>query len=378
MKIGILTMPLHINYGGILQAYALKIVLERMGHEVCVINEPYHRERLPFKKFWLTYLKRVVKKMLFRKNVHLFLEEYENRIYPIVSQHITPFVKHYFKTIDVEDVVSANNCHQFDALVVGSDQIWRPLYYPKIEYAFFSFAEDWNVKRISYAASFGSDIWEYSVNQTEECARLASKFDAISVREDSGVMLCKKYLGTNAIHVLDPTMLLLNQDYDELIKTPEIKHSTKGTLVTYILDETDDIRQIVKRVAKISGYKIVHANSKFEDREAELSERIQPSIEQWLTTIKEADFVIADSFHACVFSIIYKRNFIVVRNKTRGATRIESLLNMFHLENRIVDGDVSLETVLNSPIDYESVDNILADWRIKSLNFLKLALQNER
>ena len=68
--------PLHINYGGILQAYALKTVMERMGHEVWVINEPYHREKLPLKKYWLTYLKRLVKILLFRKNVHLFLEDY--------------------------------------------------------------------------------------------------------------------------------------------------------------------------------------------------------------------------------------------------------------------------------------------------------------
>lgn len=377
MKIGILTMPLHINYGGILQAYALKTVLERMGHEVLVINEPYHREKLPFKKYWLTYLKRFIKLMLCRKNVHFFLENYENKVFPIISQNIMPFVKRYFKTIDISDVVGCNNSYQFDVLIVGSDQIWRPMYYPNIAYAFFSFAKNWNVKRISYAASFGSDEWEYSEHQTELCANLARKFDAISVREDSGVRLCETYLGVSALHVLDPTLLLNSLDYEQLLLVNESKHVAKGNLVTYILDETDEIRQIVKNVAEQCNYGVVQANSKFENREANLEERIQPSIEQWLYCIKEADFVIADSFHACVFSIIFKKNFMVVRNQLRGITRIESLLKMFNLENRIVNKDTTISNILDNPIDYASVGVILDAWKQKSFGFLKNALKYE-
>lgn len=374
MKIGLLTMPLHINYGGILQAYALKTLLERLGNEVIVFNEPYHRNRLPINKYWFTYLKRVIKKyVLFKKN-HIFLEDYENRVYPILSKNIRPFIEKYFDTLNIDDVVTHNNQYGFNVLVVGSDQIWRPMYYPRIEFAFFSFAKDWKVKKIAYAASFGSDKWEYSQSQTDNCKQLAKKMDAISVREESGVMLCAVYLGVSAIHVLDPTLLLTSLDYDTLINNNGETQSNKGKLVTYVLDETDDIKKIIENISRKLNCEIVRANSKFEDRDANLEERIQPSIEQWLRSIKEAEFVIADSFHACVFSIIYHRNFLVVGNKLRGVARIESLLKMFHLENRIFDGATSLDSILDQSIDFESVDKIWNKMKRKSLNYLKFSL----
>ena len=86
---------------------------------------------------------------------------------------------------------NALNPNDFDAFIVGSDQVWRRLYMPDIYREYLSFAEGWNVRRISYAASFGTEEWEYSPLETTECRRLLQKFDAVSVREASGVSLCK-------------------------------------------------------------------------------------------------------------------------------------------------------------------------------------------
>ena len=98
---------------------------------------------------------------------------------------------------------------EYDAFIVGSDQVWRPSYNQHLEQAFLNFTENWkNVKRIAYAASFGVDNWEFTKKQTKECKRLVQKFDFVSVREDTAVNLCKEHLGIEATHVLDPTLLL--------------------------------------------------------------------------------------------------------------------------------------------------------------------------
>ena len=97
-------------------------------------------------------------------------------------------------------------------------------YKRSIESSFLDFAETWNIKKISYAASFGTDLWEYNEKQTSNCRKLIRKFDAISVRESSGVTLCKKYLDIDAIQVLDPTFLLTKEDYCAVVKKSHKKH----------------------------------------------------------------------------------------------------------------------------------------------------------
>ena len=142
----------------------------------------------------------------------------------------------------VELVANLNllNEKDFDAIIVGSDQVWRTCYNPQIENAFLDFAKEWkHVRRIAYAPSFGIDEWEYSEEQTQKCRQLVQKFDAVSVREVSGVKLCREYLGVEAKHVLDPTMLLDKEDYLYLISRAEVvRHS--NTLLQYVLDKNED------------------------------------------------------------------------------------------------------------------------------------------
>ena len=211
MKIGILTLPLHTNYGGILQAYALQTVLERMGHQTVVLNHK-RKYSLPAWRLPLSYTKRVIKKfVLGRKDIRIFAEQHQNKEYAIVSQHTQRFIDTYIHTYNVESFKSLKAA-DFDAIVVGSDQVWRPKYFEPmfgegIDNAFLSFAHNWKIKRISYAASFGTEDWEYTDEYTRMCSELLGLFDAITVREESGVRLCKDKFGVDAEHVLDPTML---------------------------------------------------------------------------------------------------------------------------------------------------------------------------
>ena len=377
MRIGILTLPLHTNYGGILQAYALQTVLERMGHEVVVFDTPNKCPLPPFKDIPKCFLKRIVKKLLGR-NQKIFYEYYQNnKVIPVVSQNTQRFINAYIHRKEIRDFKELVE-DSYDAIVVGSDQIWRPIYFvpgwrrQSIENAFLSFTSKWKIKRLSYAASFGTKEWEYTNEQTLKCKSLLQVFDAISVRENDGVTLCKEYFDIDPVHVLDPTMLLNEADYSIFFQKGNTPMS-KGTLLNYILDVNENKKTLIRDVANLKKMIAFSVNNSYENDETKpLNERIKPSVEIWLRGFYDAEFVITDSFHACVFSILFKKQFVVVGNKERGLSRIESLLKCFGIGNRIVEDSAQ---VMRLPlINYDMVYAKLENYRKKSLDFLNVAL----
>lgn len=341
MKIGILTLPLHHNYGGILQAYALHTVLQRMGHEAFFIFQ--ERRKLPWWKYPLAYGKRILfRYVLGQKDIHIFQERKLKRQDLIIEQNIRKFTDRYIEPYILRCSIKQMQ-NLLDAIVVGSDQVWRPIYYLNIKRAYLNFAKNWTIKRIAYAASFGTDHWEYSTIQTKQCAKLIQKFDAISVREDSGVQLCNKYFRVKAEHLLDPTMLLEQEDYIKIIEDSHVPQSA-GTLLCYILDKTEEIDKLINKIVKEKGLIPFHVNSRADNTDVPLNERIQPPLEAWLRGFYDARFVVTDSFHACVFSIIFSKPFIVIGNEERGLTRFHSFLKMLELEKQII----------SSPNEYKS------------------------
>lgn len=369
MRIAILTLPLHTNYGGILQAYALQTILERMGHEVCVIERRPRPTRLPLWKMPYSYGKRIIKNLTGHP-YPVFYEQKKDREAPVVAQNTNKFINKYIKRRVVNEFSDIHK-EDFNSIVVGSDQIWRPKYFPKIETAYLNFTKDWNIKRIAYAASFGTDEWEYSPKQTQNCRHLITKFEAVSVREKSGIDLCHKYLDVNAKQVLDPTLLLKTEDYISLFKSIGVPKSP-GNLLGYILDNTPEKVSFIDHIAKLKGLIPFRVDSKVENKIAPLNERIQPPLENWLRGFYDAEFVITDSFHACVFSILFHKLFFVIGNKERGMSRFQSLLSMFGLEDRLVD--IHSPINLNSNIDWNDVDNVLNKKREEARRFLTNSL----
>lgn len=134
--------------------------------------------------------------------------------------------------------------------MVGSDQVWRPKYNEGcLEEMFFRFAKDIKCPKLSYAASFGTDVWEFDDTQTKSCKELISKFDLVSVREPSGIVLCKDKLSVDAVQVLDPTLLLEKQDDLNLIEgTPRL--CDKHFLAAYILDLNKELKERIMRKAE--------------------------------------------------------------------------------------------------------------------------------
>ena len=367
MKIGILTLPLHTNYGGILQAYALQTTLERMGHQVILLNKS-QAQKLPLSKMLFIYSKRIIKKYILHKKCRVFAEHYYNKIFPIICQYTQQFIDRHIHYITFSKL-SSNNIYNFDVIIVGSDQIWRPTYYPNMEDPFLAFTKGWKIKRIGYAVSFGTDKWEYTQEQTNKCKKLVQSFDAISVRESSGINLCKRYYNITAEHVLDPTLLLNRNDYINLFKKTYTPTSS-GNMLIYILDESPEKTKLIYTISNKKKLTPFRVNSLVENINAPLEQRIQPPVEQWLRGFYDAEFVITDSFHACVFSILFHKPFIVYGNKERGLARFMSLLNLFSLNDRIITNNNISDKLLYSEIDWNIIEEKLKELQEKSLNFL--------
>ena len=370
MKIGILTLPLHTNYGGILQAYALQTVLECMGHNAVVFDTD---KRLNSPKSPLTYAKRIVMK-LFRKNsIPVFYEKKKNKSYPIISKHTQRFIDRYVHRCIVNNLEDIKE-NDFDAIVVGSDQIWRPIYFrspawTKTEDAFLAFTKGWSIKRLSYAASFGVEHKEYTDQELLKCREALEKFDAVSVREDIAVSQCLEYFGIKAKHVLDPTMLLDKEDYITLIQQ-ESEPPSEGTLFEYILDVNPEKMEIIDKISHELKLKRFAVKPVDKDRP---EESIYPPVTAWLRAFMDAEFVICDSFHGVVFSIIFNKPFLVIGNAKRGLARFNSLLKLFSLEERMI-ANINEVDVYRKSIDWESVNITRVKLQKESKDFLSVCL----
>ena len=373
MKIGILTLPLHTNYGGILQAYALQTVLERMGHDV-VVFDTSKRISMPMWKYPFAFVKRCIRKYVVRKPTRIFYEKWYNETYSILSQHTQRFINKYINRLEIASFSSLQK-DDFDVLIVGSDQVWRPMYFcpmfrTEIENAFLSFADTWVVKRIAYAASFGSENWEYNSEQTDRISELIKKFDAVSVRETLGVQMCKSQLNIDVAHVLDPTMLLSKEDYMNLIRASDVKQS-RGNLLCYILDETEEKNDIINYIAEQKGMFPFYVNSNIESLTMSFTDCIQPAVESWLRGFYDADFVVTDSFHACVFAILFQKPFIAVGNKERGMARFYSLLDLFGLRQCLI---TEVSEIKWLEIDWDAIFVTMQQERARATLFLHNAL----
>lgn len=379
MRIGIITLPLHINYGGILQAFALQTVLKRLGHDAKVIN----LNRKPTKLSHVKKLKFFVRRVLSTiKHMRVFdtycptkIQQNDYALFAAKTQYTQQFIDKYIECFYVNNYRKDIIASDFDALVVGSDQVWRKVYWDDICISFLEFAKNWtNVKRISYAASFGKDSWDYTKKETRMVRNSVKTFNAVSVREKSGVKICKQYLDVDAQQHLDPTMLLDLQYYVDTFNILHIAPSL-GTLLVYILDSNAEKQQIVEYVEESLSLSKFDVNSRADDiniKNIALEQCIQPPVEQWLRGFYDAKFIVTDSFHACVFSILFHKPFIAVGNAERGMARFKSLLEQFNLSDRLIVNLSQLKQMnLAKPINFDIIDAKLTAEKERAISYLK-------
>jgi hypothetical protein len=360
MKIGIITFwQTKDNYGQILQCYALQQFLQKLGHEPILIRYmPSIRKKnfiwfisLPIKILQIIVSPRNF--LLSRKFRKLSkIREITNRIHP---RGFEEFKNKYI--ISTPQIFTNFDLYKdspiYDAYICGSDQIWGgdPIF-------FLDFVSN-TKKRISYAASFNKI--NFSKRKVAEMKYWLSKFDLITVREKSGIELCKLMGRNDAVHVLDPTLLLNKKEY---IKISATQNNSQKYIFLYLLGNDSDINlNIIYQYAENNGLLVKYIASQGRN---DTYEKIYPTIEEWLSLLDKASFVITNSYHALTFSIIFNKQFLIIPLCGLFSvmnTRIISLLSMLQLECRVLSkNDLS---ILSQHIDYENTNNIIQKERVK-------------
>lgn len=354
-----------------------------MGHEVVVLNRAFGAPSacLVIRRFG-SVLKCLVRRyILGQKNIAILSPWSKTYIVDKSKQVdcsvLLDFVSEYINI--TSQLVSSEELHKcvekckIDCLVVGSDQVWREEYSPFLTDYFAGFLhEDDKMLKITYGASFGTSEKPMSVRMLRSCKRLSSRFDAISVREKSAVGLVEQYFGKHAELVLDPTLLLDADDYViERQKTSCSVTAGQDTLVSYVLD-TDELKaKIANDVAGELGLKESFMGL-FPKRSDGSQDKMIP-VQSWLDNFRNASFVVTDSFHGCVFSVINRKPFIAIVNHSRGADRFVSMLSQLGLEGRMVNDYEEFNarrSELIVPIDYSDVYTRLQTLKAHSLGYL--------
>ena len=309
-----------------MQNWALQQELMSMGH-VPVTIDVYRK--YPYFRWLMTSLRLKVDNFLGRNDLIVPDKPIRGRcINPITA----PFI---FENINMSPPYYTLNSEllireKLDCIIVGSDQVWRPRYNPHLKEMFLDFARGANIKRISYAASFGSEEWEMDDEQTEVCRQLIHEFDGVSVREISGVDLCKQHFGIDAVCVLDPTMLIDEELYFGLCDGNKRTISEKPFLAFYCLDFSEKKQKIAEQIAQ---------NKNLEIRKFSAGPNLKLSVSEWLDTIRRAAYVLTDSFHGTVFAILFEKDFMTVFNKKRGGARFRSLFESLNIKGHVMTED---------------------------------------
>ncbi len=341
-KIGILTLNGNMNYGNRLQNYALEQTILKLGLEVETIWLCNKNELLK------QYLKAIIFKLpKYKRNNNFFI-----------------FSK---KNINIKYYLNYNFYEKYDYFIVGSDQVWNPNFSDFSEDMFLKFSN--RKKNISYAASFGVnnikseyiDIFRNGINNIRY----------LSVREERGKSLIKELTNRKDVEVLiDPTMLLTSEKWDEISKKPKMLKKKKYIL-NYFLGNLSEKRKIeIDRIARKYDCDVINIL----DRQDSFY-KCGPS--EFLYLEKNAFLICTDSFHSSVFAILYNTPFLVFEREDKEEkmnSRIETLLSKFKLENRKFKGKIT-EEVLKS--DYIEAEKILEQERQKSMRFLKQSLDIE-
>ncbi len=363
MKVGILTFPNSTSYGAALQMYALYRAVNKLGHEVEIIN--YHNEYMKAERHIshgkstkpIALLKKHTSRML-HNNLYSKFRKFEKKNIFLYPDHAL------IKKAGLADIGK-----RYNAVICGSDQVWNPDITDSDLSYFLDFCGD-ETKRISYAPSFG--VESLSDGLFESATKELNQFSAISVREKSGQALVKQMIGIDVPIVVDPTMLISQEEWEEL----EEKNSKKrgDYILYYTVKGSKHLFDKCREFAKKTGLKMIVIGGNFvkkiKNRDPFVEFAIDISPSEWLSLVHHARYVVTNSFHGTAFSIIFRKDFYLELSAITNS-RLTNIVDMFGLGDRVVPKD---SPIMPSDADYSKAEEVLSKVQKESLDYLKNAL----
>lgn len=351
--VGILGVWAGCNYGSIATYYALHQIITGMGYSVLMIDKPR-----------------------ISNGQDVEMQMTHSRKFAAEHYNIS-------KSYELDKMIELNNI--CDTFVIGSDQVWNYGISKNFGKSYYLDFADSRKKKIAYACSFGHGVDFAPESERKVIAGLMKRFNAISVREDDGVKICKELYDISAEQVLDPVFLTDRDIFDKLAEKSK-KNFKEPYIATYILDPTPEKKQALLYVSEKLGYKLVNmldglpwlVKTNKEKLGLEVVDNVQ--IEDWINIIKNSHFVITDSCHGASFALLYEKNFIPIINKRRGYSRFKSLSNLFGFADRLVsepNNIIGNELILQN-MDFIKIKSILTKEKQRCLQWLKDALAGKK
>lgn len=369
MKIDIITRHSVPNYGSLLQSYATQKSIERLGHEAEIINYTRYEERYENLANTLLKGKKWNKNVVLRLIYKSIQTPNYSKMYRAFYKFRNGFLKETKREYgSIEEL--KENPPKADIYCSGSDQIWGKIGTADFDEAYFLGFVD-NKKCISYASSFGKT--EISENLSNNLNNLLKSFSKILVREDTAKKLLEERGFNNVSQVVDPTLLLTKDEWIELANKSSIKTPNNYVLI-YQLHDNKEFNKYAEKFAKQRSMKLLRISPSLYHVFRSGKMIYLPTQFDFLKYFMNADYILTDSFHATVFSIIFNKKFLDILPSNKTATRIESILRLFGIKSRVLK-DYNDKELIDNEIDYESVNKRLEEERKKSEDLLRLAIE---
>lgn len=353
MKVGIITFHRALNYGAILQAYALQKYMISMGIETDIIDyrSPYIEEFYkPIKANILRSPEMFIRELAYSpRNVKKRIK-FEKFMYKYMIMSKTVHTKEELENLNKE----------YDFFLAGSDQVWNYKWSGFDKTFFLDFTED--QKKFSYAASFGfENVPESKIN---EYYKLLSSFQQISVRENSGKSIINRLLDKECMVSIDPTCLIDKDIWGKIAKRPQ----ERGYVLLYTLDASEELVKFAETKAKERNTKVIYISDAIK-KKYNFIYKGALSPEEFLGLFINADYIVTNSFHGLMFSVIFEKNFCLQYQKNAEApnSRLIDFIEQYRLQNRILVG----KDITPNNVDYSFVKEKMDQKRCEAHDYLK-------
>lgn len=367
MEAAIITLHRVYNYGSVLQAYATYKIIKKYVDE-CYIIDYYSEFRTP-KSIWLSCPDSLKKNSL-KRGVYYIIKLPSiilkcKTFYGFLKKNVKMSQKKYIQFSDLlVDVPFA------DIYITGSDQVWNSVYNRGIDKAFYLQFVPSEKKKIAFSASIGTS--EFEKSEEEEILSYLNGYDAISVREREGEQLLKKHGIKNVCAIIDPTLQLDVHEYKCIMSSKLIRQPYLILMLLY--NEDENATNIARMLADKYNLKLVKIS--WELRKPKNIDILMThrSPEDFLSLFYYANFIVTNSFHGLAFSIKFNKQFIVIPRKEFNS-RIENLLSLCDLKDRLIQPNSDIDILYNNKINYKIINDVIKNETMKAQTFLKNSLK---